>query len=436
MFRRTIVAAAVAAIAMPGAARAQEAQTAVSQQSIPAYGRKPIVPEAAFNPAISLILDGKYRNLEREPDTYQIGGFIPAGGHEEDGHGHGAGPGERGFGIDESELTISANIDPYFTGYFTAAVTGENEVEVEEAFVQNSGWLPGFTIKAGRYFGAFGYQNEQHAHVWDFVDLPLVHQAFFGGQFTDDGVQVRYVAPTPIFLEAGFEGGRGANFPGADREKNGFNGGGVFVHVGGDVGASHSYRVGASYRKLGAAERTYDDVDSAGTEVENAFEGESKLWGLDFVWKWAPDGDPAVRNFKFQAEYFQRKEDGTLAFDLGDATGLGTPSDSYSSKQKGWYVQGVYQFMPRWRAGARYDQLDSGTVDVGLVANGILTAADFPVLAGHKPKRTSAMVDFSPSEFSRLRVQFSQDKARFDEKDRQIFVQYVMSLGAHGAHKF
>jgi hypothetical protein len=46
------------------------------------------------------------------------------------------------------------------------------------------------------------------------------------------------------------------------------------------------------------------------------------------------------------------------------------------------------------------------------------------------------MVDFSPSEFSRLRVQFSQDEARFDEKDKQIFVQYIMSLGAHGAHKF
>jgi hypothetical protein len=421
MFRNTVAAAIAAAFAVPAGALAQDTQTTPSQQTIPAYGKKPIVPEAAFNPAISLILDGKYRNLEKDPATYQIGGFIP-GGEE-------TGPGERGFGLDESELTISANIDPYFTGYFTAAVTGEDEVEVEEAYVQNTGSLPGVTIKFGRYFAGFGYQNEQHAHVWDFVDLPLVHQAFFGGQFADDGLQLRYVAPTPVFLEFGIEGGHGANFPGTDRNKNGFGGGGAFVHVGGDVGASNSYRVGASYRKLTAAERVYEDVDSGGSDVENAFDGESKLWGVDFVWKWAPNGDPTVRNFKFQAEYIHREEDGDLTFDFAGATPL---TDTYRSKQKGWYLQGVYQFIRRWRAGLRYEQLDSGTLDIG----GTLSAADLPILAENKPKRTSAMVDFSPSEFSRLRVQFSQDEARFDEKDKQIFVQYIMSLGAHGAHKF
>jgi hypothetical protein len=402
------------------------------QQNPPAYGQKPLVPETAFNPAISLIVDGKYRNLEKDPAGYQIGGFIP-GGEE-------TGPGDRGFGIDESELTISANIDPYFSGYFTAAVTGENEVEIEEVFIQNSGALPGVSLKFGRYFSAFGYQNEQHAHVWDFVDLPLVHQAFFGGQLADDGLQLRYVAPTPLFLEFGLEGGRGASFPGSDRNKNGFGGGGAFVHLGGDVGASNSYRVGASYRKASAVDRQYEDVDSGSTPVVNAFAGDSKLWGIDLVWKWAPDGDPSVRNFKFQAEYMQREETGDLTFDLTGASavpgGPGPVSDSYRSRQKGWYLQAVYQFMPRWRIGGRYEQLDSGSVDIGLVTNATLTAEDFPVLAEHKPKRASAMVDFSPSEFSRVRVQLAQDEARFAEKDTQIFVQYVMSLGAHGAHKF
>ena len=33
----------------------------------------------AFNPAISLILDGQYRNLQRDPSSYKIGGFIPGG---------------------------------------------------------------------------------------------------------------------------------------------------------------------------------------------------------------------------------------------------------------------------------------------------------------------------------------------------------------------
>ena len=88
--------------------------------------------------------------------------------------------------------------------------------------------------------------------------------------------------------------------------------------------------------------------------------------------------------------------------------------------------------MPRWRTGVRYDQLDSGTLALGPT----LLPGELPILAENKPKRTSAMVDFSPSEFSRLRVQYTRDQARFDESDNQIFVQYIMSLGAHGAHKF
>ena len=55
---------------------------------------------------------------------------------------------------------------------------------------------------------------------------------------------------------------------------------------------------------------------------------------------------------------------------------------------------------------------------------------------GHDPKRTSAMLDFSHSEFSRLRLQFNRDESRALVKDNQWYLQYVMSLGAHGAHSF
>jgi hypothetical protein len=422
MYRSAQAAAFAFALTASAAASAQDAQSSAASSATRSTGS--ILSDSAFNPAMSLILDGTYRNIGQDPETWQIGGFIP-GGEE-------TGPGERGFGIDESELTISANIDPYFSGYFTAAVTRENEVEVEEAYIQNTGYVSGTTIKFGRFFAGFGYQNEQHSHIWDFVDLPLVHQAFFGGQLREEGIQLRYVAPTALFLEFGVEGGSGNSFPGTDRNKNGFNGGGAFVHVGGDAGVSNSYRFGGSYRKMSAIDRAYEDVDSTDTDVTNAFTGDSNLWGLDFVWKWSPNGDPAVRNFKFQTEYFQRKETGELTFDLDGVSGAGTATGSYSSKQKGWYAQAVYQFMPRWRTGVRYDQLDSGTLALGPT----LLPGELPILAENKPKRTSAMVDFSPSEFSRLRVQYTRDQARFDESDNQIFVQYIMSLGAHGAHKF
>ncbi len=390
----------------------------------------------AFNPAISLIIDAKYRHLELDPETYEIGGFVPAGGHghdEDGGHGHG-GPGERGFSLDETELSISGNIDPYWAGSFTAGVS-DGEIDIEEAWIQNSGYIPGVIAKAGRFFSGIGYINEQHPHAWDFADAPLVQQAFYGtGNLADDGLQLRYVAPTPLFLEFGLEAGRGENFPGSETNGNGPNAAAGFVHLGGDVGYSNSYRVGASYRQTTADEREFDGEDTNGTEVENIFSDlDSKTWGIDFVWKWAPNGDPSTRNFKFQAEYFFREEDGQLAYDA-EGDGAGPLEGAYSSEQNGWYAQAVWQFMPRWRVGARYDLLDSGDITYDPITAGTITRDD--LLSEHKPEKTTVMIDFSSSEFARFRLQYAQDKARYDETDDQIIFQYIVSLGAHGAHRF
>jgi len=202
----------------------------------------------AFNPAISLIIGGQFSNLQRDPSTYQIGGFIP-GGDE-------IGPGSRSFSLAESELTVSANIDPYFSGYFVMAVASDNSTSVEEGYIQNTGAIAGTTIKFGRMLSGFGYLNEIHAHAWDFVDAPLVLQAFFGGQLKEEGIQVRWLAPTPVLVELGAETGKGSAFPGSDRNNNGVNSAMVFAHVGDDIGESNSYRVGATYRATKAQDRT------------------------------------------------------------------------------------------------------------------------------------------------------------------------------------
>jgi hypothetical protein len=54
----------------------------------------------------------------------------------------------------------------------------------------------------------------------------------------------------------------------------------------------------------------------------------------------------------------------------------------------------------------------------------------------YQPKRTTWMLDYSPSEFSRLRLQLAHDSSRKGLADNQLFVQYIMSMGAHGAHSY
>ncbi|MDL2356989.1 MAG: hypothetical protein QFF03_17185 [Pseudomonadota bacterium] len=409
--------------------RLQEAQAATAQAQNAALTAAPAPVEVApapapapaaaasnaFNPNISLVLGGTYANLSQDPDKYRLQGFFPAGGE--------TGPGRRGFNLGESELTMAANIDPMFSGQLTFALTGEDTVGVEEAFVQTRALANGLNLRAGRFLSAVGYLNNQHAHTWDFVDAPLAYQAFLGGQYKPDGLQAKWLAPTDTLIEIGAELGSGGSFPGNARNKNGIGAATVFAHVGDDIGDSGSWRAGLSLLHTGAADRTYDEL---GSPV--AFSGSAHLLIADAIYKWAPNGNPTQQNFKLQGEYLRRKENGALA--------SGGASGGYDSTQSGWYLQGAYQFMPGWRTGLRYDRLSSGTSSIGLVDSGALPLAAFPTLAAFQPSRTSMMVDYSPSEFARLRLQLARDTSRPGVTDNQVFLQYIMSLGTHAAHAF
>ncbi len=213
---------------------------------------------------------------------------------------------------------------------------------------------------------------------------------------------MKWVAPTDVFLEFGGEVGNGESFPGNDRNKNGVGNGNAYVHVGGDVGSSSSWRAGASYLQTAAKDRTWTQTDLAGNDAALAFTGRSRIAIADFVWKWAPNGNAQDTNFKLQGEYFWRRESGDLTYATTDAAGV-TQTGNYRSDQRGFYAQGVWQFMPTWRVGARYDWLNPGSVDYG--ANGLYLAD-----GSFNPQRAAVMLDWTPSEFSRFRVQFQQAK--------------------------
>lgn len=416
-----------------GAERKAEAASAAT---VAAAAARPAPAHADFHPEIGLFLQGKYVAMKNVPER-GITGFVAAAGHE---HGEGGIEGEnrRGFSVDHTELMLSASVDPYWRGMAVLAVQ-DGEVEVEEAWFQSLAIGHGVGLKGGRFKSGIGYLNEQHAHQWDFADAPLVYQAFFGshGSYAQDGVQLKWLAPTPVFLEFGAEIGRGANFPGSDRNKNGSGAGALFAHAGGDVGIAHSWRAGVSYLRTAARNREAHFEDVGGLEAVGAFSGRSRIWGADFVWKWAPDGNPKTRNFKFQTEYFQRREAGELT--CSDDEGAGNACDPLAAgdsvtsrtrtRQSGWYAEGVYQFSPQWRAGLRYEQLDSGRRDFGSNAANL-------VVENYKPKRASLMADYNWSEFSRVRLQYAHDRSMAGLTDHQWTLQYVMSLGAHGAHRF
>src|SRR5216110_3271506 len=175
MHRKATTALAVAAaLGLPHAVTAQQAAV---QASSPAS-------ESAMNPAVSVILNGVYSNLSQDPSAFRINGFVPTLGE--------VGPGVRGLSLGESELALAANIDHNFRGTLIASISPEDSIGVEEGYIQSLSLSYGFTVKAGRFFSGVGYQNQIHAHAWDFTDAPLANKVFLGNQLNEDGIQLKW----------------------------------------------------------------------------------------------------------------------------------------------------------------------------------------------------------------------------------------------------
>jgi len=366
----------------------------------------------AFNPAISLILNGHYASYSRDPADWALSGFLL----DTD-----AGLPTEGLSLDETELAISANIDDKYYGFVAASIdqTGnDTSLDLEEGYIETLALPKGLKIKAGRFLSDVGYLNPIHSHAWDFDDAPLAYTAMLNGTYKDTGLQLKWVAPTTLFVELGAELMRGDSFPAAGAAHGGVGASTLFVHIGGDVGATSSWRAGLSRLSADASERS--SVFALGTA---AFTGNSDLTIADFIWKWAKNGNPRDLYYTVQAEYLHRNESGTLAVTTTTAANVGL----YDGTQNGFYVQGVYQFRPRWRVGMRYDRLEA--------SNNVAIVGPNPLATTHDPSRVSVMSDFSNSEFSRLRLQLNRDRSA-PAADNQIVFQYLMSLGAHGAHRF
>ena len=414
----------------------------------------------AFNPAIGVVLNAMFTDHSLAGEGVGLPGFQL--GHESERP-------PKGFSLGHSELSMSGNIDDKFRGALVlglGAHDGETEVELEEAYIQTlagSGLPDGTRIKAGRALWTFGYLNEQHAHSDDFSDRPLPYRAFLDGAYNDDGLELSVVLPGDIYKEVGgglFRGGD-TPFGGSESGREAWS---AYARIGGDVGSNSALRLGAyvldgaAHDRAGGAHEHEDehahedeheehaDEDEHGDDEheehahseffsDGMFTGDTRLLGVDFRYTWAPTGNARDSELILQGEYFRRSEEGIYTLDgeclrhedeehhdeeeeeNGDHHE--EPCDPFSGDANGWYAQAVYKFLPQWRAGARYARL-SPPSDAEL-------DGDISTI--------SAMLDWTNSEFGRVRFQYNRESFG-DVRDNQFILQYVMSLGAHAAHSF
>jgi hypothetical protein len=416
---------------------------------------------SAFNPQISVILNGNYYHdtIDGEGGSLVGRAFQPSGGathghdddHDHGGHSHGAS--ENGFNFREAEVAFSATVDPYFDAALYLAIDGDGNVELEEGYFQTRSLPAGLRMKGGKFLSDFGYINTQHPHQWDFADQNLAYLNLLGDHgLQDTGLQVTWLPKLPVYTLLGFEALQGnqeifgatldesnQEALGLGRTDDGPRLWTAFAKIAPDLGADHALQLGLSYahntqhqevheHSHGDAHEHDDDHEEEDHEAElhrNGLAGDADLWGVDLVYKYDGGGAYGHRNLKFQTEYLRSIKD----LSIRSSAHPEVIGSSRKFTTDGLYAQAVYGFAPRWTAGLRYDVLGlTNKVSGGDGAN--FGSSD----------RWTFDVTWDLTEFSRLRAQYAYnnilDTANERERFDAVYVQFLMTLGAHGAHAF
>jgi hypothetical protein len=298
----------------------------------------------------------------------------------------GVDPSQTGFNLQEIELALQSVIDPYFRADVMLTFSTDS-YELEEGYFTTLDLVKGFQVRGGKLRIPFGRQNPKHLEQWDFVDNTLITKDLLGVDGLKElGVEASYLFPTPFFLQlqGTFSNNNDAVSFGGLQKKD-------FLYEG---------RLSTSFD---TSQNTSILIGGSGAFGYNpSFAGaETKMFGGDFLMKWKPK---AYRAITWQSEYlFRSYED----------------SPGTYQRDGGLYSYVDYQFLKRWHAGIRYDQLG---LPESLIA---------------KEYRVTPAITFNPTEFTRLRLQYEFDKTTASNNTAQsAFLQVEFSMGPHGAHPF
>ncbi|MGU3811850.1 hypothetical protein [Vibrio diabolicus] len=362
----------------------------------------PVFADTLSNPQIGVVVDGYYQDGQRHNSER-----------------------EEGFGLGHTELNLSSNIDDKFHGALTAVLEShgdETELELEEAFIETLALPYGVNVRAGRFLSDFGYLNNQHMHTDSFVERPIAYRTFLGSHYYDDGVRANIVLPTDLYVKFGVEALSGNKMSSVeDGSKVGIYT--TTMKLGNDFSESSSWQFGLSYlRNENGKVKEFEDHDHSHEEEHDhshaaAVTG-TNLYGADFVWKWAPDGNYKYSNFTLSAEYMLL--DGVVDSKYKN---YAESPDNLSA----YYVSGVYRFNPSWSTGLRYGEAESYDGH----AHG-----DHMHFTALNDKEMDAMIAWDSSHFGTIRAQYTRIDNQDSETDNVFTLQYVMTFGAHGAHAF
>ncbi len=295
--------------------------------------------------------------------------------------------------FEELELGVQSVIDPYARADIFISFTPDG-VDVEEAYLTSLTLPGGLQVRAGKFFSPFGRQNQQHPHIWDFVDAPLARNRLVASEvLSGPGVDVAWLAPLPWFTElhlAG-QGTKPYDLPGAEERLTG---------------------VARLLQYFPLGEATTLGLGVSGARRDEASRGAFRdLGAVDAYLRWRPLQSRSY--LALQAELYARKFRNIE----------GGRSDTGGYAQLFWRQDAYFGY------GVRYDNAPVGPS----------YAAEFGAaedVAAGTEHRYGAVGTWFRSEFQRLRLQLSYDQRPGGQNGIEALLALEIGIGAHGAHPF
>lgn len=386
-------------------------------------------------------------------------------------------PNRQGFTLEQAELSLTGNVDPYFRGEAHILFTSHG-VELEEAFLLTDALPHDLQLEAGYFLTEFGRNNPRHPHDWEWLDQPVINSRLFGGEgMRGAGFRLGWLVPLPWFAEFHFgmqnaDGAGMTSFLGG-RHDHGHDDGHDDTHSEEDHIAATVRRDGLTglltdetepghdvdffdtavggrpmvdrpvnglddFAYLGRWDNAWDvsDTVSAKWGVSGLYgpnntgaDGETWIYGTDFVLKWRP-----VSNFRgwpfvsWESEFMRR------AFRAAPYSDHSDPDHEVeypaaTLRDWGLYSQLLYGFRHRWNAGLRFEYAGGRGDSIGGRETDPFRADRF---------RVSPLLSWTPTEFSRIRFQYNFDHA--DHLAGKRFHSFWLGLeilfGAHPAHTY
>lgn len=423
----------------------------VAVSTLPASEPKPASQELA---GIDLGTAGRLRLIDISLDVLTVvGGSSERDDSIKNLQGGGHDPKRRGFTLQQAELSLIGAVDPYFQAE-AHILASEDGIELEEAFVQSTA-LPWSTeLEVGYFLTEFGRINPLHPHAWKWLDQPIINTRLFGGEgMRGAGIRISKLLPVPWYSNfhlgaqnadgdfmASFLGGEIAHEHGGDTLTEGDHEHDHALGIAGRPVVTRQVRDLGDLVYLARWENALALSATWNTKVGfsalygpnfTGSNGDTWIYGSDLLLKWVPETNEQGRPFLLIEAEIAKRDLAAASF-IEENEGNVVPADSL--QDWGGYLQALYGFRGNWATGLRFEYASGSGAN--LEHEGVYPARQDDPFRDNR-LRISPLLSYTPSEFSRVRLQYNYDEAdHLKDPAHSVWLGLEVLIGAHPAHTY